>query len=163
MQNLHQLQWCLEARSKPLGNLTKTEVKRSASRQASNAVSSVDCETQLYMERDSEQVYIPFPIPLTAERNKRQYWEITTGQALKRQWCKDSLNWTSLLVQVHRTEAMVEEACHRTAYFTKESLFANLFSHLPPWRDTTISSDVPGSQLLLLGFTRYLSGAVVLT
>lgn len=36
-------------------------------------------------------------------------------------------------------------------------------SAVPPWRDTTMSTDAPGSQQLLLGFTRYFSGAVVRT
>lgn len=36
-------------------------------------------------------------------------------------------------------------------------------SAVPPCKDTTISTDAPGSQLLLLGFTLYFSGAVVRT
>lgn len=34
---------------------------------------------------------------------------------------------------------------------------------VPPWRDTTMSTEAPGSQQLLLGFTLYFSGAVVRT
>lgn len=34
---------------------------------------------------------------------------------------------------------------------------------VPPWSETTISTLAPGSQLLLLGFTLYFSGAVVRT
>lgn len=34
---------------------------------------------------------------------------------------------------------------------------------VPPCNDTTMSTDAPGSQELLLGLTRYFSGAVVLT
>lgn len=36
-------------------------------------------------------------------------------------------------------------------------------STLPPCKDTTISTEAPGSQQLLLGFTLYFSGAVVRT
>lgn len=35
--------------------------------------------------------------------------------------------------------------------------------HVPPCKDTTMSTEAPGSQQLLLGLTLYFSGAVVLT